>query len=208
MDEISKFEEFDRPTTPYLSDKEVFTKIWTRPREVFEFILKYGYEKYKILLLFLAGASSSIDNVIEKHSEYSLIMIIGIGLLVGGLIGWIFIYIYAALVSWIGSWMDGKSDTEKIFSVFIYAAIPGIFSLIFIIINHLLSKNFEDDFFFGILIIITSGIYIVLNIWGMILNIIGVACAQKFPWWKALINLLLPAILIGIPIVLIFFAIR
>jgi hypothetical protein len=35
-------------------------------------------------------------------------MLLGIAILFGGIFGWLFSYIYAAILSWTGEWINGK----------------------------------------------------------------------------------------------------
>ena len=51
----------DKSEIDQLSDKEIFTKIWTSPRQVFKFINDNSYDKYVTVLLILSGISRSFD---------------------------------------------------------------------------------------------------------------------------------------------------
>lgn len=86
------------------TDKEIFTKIWTNPRQILKFINEYHYDKYLYILLFFAGISRALDRV--NHKQYgddpSLIKVLTLSIIIGGLLGWISYYIYSALISWTG----------------------------------------------------------------------------------------------------------
>jgi len=84
-----------------LTDRDVFTKIWTSPRLVFKFINDTGYDKYVHVLLILAGITSTFDKASTKNlgDNMSLIAVLALCIILGGLLGWISYYIYAALMS-------------------------------------------------------------------------------------------------------------
>lgn len=86
------------------SDKDIFIKIWLSPRKVFKYILENHYEKYTVLLLILAGISSAFFNAIEKDIgfQFSFPTIILICVIGGGLLGWLYLYIFAFMLSWTG----------------------------------------------------------------------------------------------------------
>lgn len=212
-EEISNFEEFDKPQTHQLTDKEVFTEIWTQPRKVFKFILEYNYEKYFYPLLFAAGACNAVENLLEKEYQYPLWIMLTAAILLGGTLGWIFMWIYAALVSWTGGWMGGKADTDQIYSVNVYSTIPSTLGTFFLVIQFALGKAgfYQQDSgeISDIAIILILALpAVILQIWSLVLTVVGVSVAQHFSWPKALLNLLLPALLIGLPIILIFLAFR
>jgi hypothetical protein len=51
----------------HLTDKDIFTKIWTSPRQVFKYINDNYYDKYLTVLLFLAGISRSFSRASMKN---------------------------------------------------------------------------------------------------------------------------------------------
>src|SRR5688500_17387510 len=87
-----------------LTNKFLFTKLWTAPRSVFRLIHELRYEKYFYALLALAGIARAFDRSSMKNAgdTMELSSIIGISVIMGGLFGWFTYYIYAALVSWTG----------------------------------------------------------------------------------------------------------
>jgi len=117
-------DEINQPKT--YSDRDLFIKIWTEPREVFRFIHENKYEKYVGVLLILAGISRAFDRAVMRDmgDNYPLIAIIGLCIFMGGLLGRITYYIYSALISWTGKWLNGKGDTTSILRVISYAMTP------------------------------------------------------------------------------------
>lgn len=62
------------------SDKEILTKIWIYPRQVFKFINEKRHNKLTLLLSILVGISSAFDSASNKHygDKFSLWAVIGI----------------------------------------------------------------------------------------------------------------------------------
>ncbi len=197
----------------YLSDKEIFTKMWTSPRQVFKYINDKHYDKYVTVLLVLSGISKSFDRASMRNmgDSMSIWAILGFCVILGGLLGWISYYIYAALVSWTGKWLNGKGDTSSILRIFSYAMTPSIVALIFLVpqIGVYGIEMFKKDgdissaglisniFVYGSLIL-----DVVLGIWTLVFCVVGISEVQKISIGKSILNLLLPIFVILIPILI------
>ena len=202
-----------------MKDREIFSKIWTQPREVFNYILENNYKKYMIVLLFLAGIVRTLDRASMRDygDRYSLMVILGMSILLGGLLGWISYYIYAALIRWTGSWLDGQGDTDSIFRVMAYALLPNVLGL-FLVAPQILVYGIEifksngDITSAGVLgniIFYTCLIAeIVLSIYTIVFIVIAISVVQKLSIGKSILNLLLPIVIIAIPIGLIVFLLK
>ena len=72
-----------------LTDKYLFTKIWTTPRQVFKYINDKHYDKYVTILLVLSGISRSFDRASMKNmgDKMSIWSILGLCVILGGLLG-------------------------------------------------------------------------------------------------------------------------
>ena len=199
-----------------LTDKEVFTKIWLSPREVFQFIEDKKYEKYLPYLLILGGISNAFDNAASKcfGDSMSLLMVIGVCIFVGGVLGWISFYIYAALMSWTGKWIKGHADTASLLRMTAHSMVPAIAALVLLIPQIAIGGNtifqstiemadmsmLETIIFYSVLCI-----ELVLGMWTLVLFVIGISVVQKFSIGKAILNMILPALVIIIPLAAIAF---
>jgi len=199
-----------------LSDNEIFTKIWFKPRMVFKYINDNQYDKYVYVLLILAGIMKSFDRAADKNmgDNLSLIFVISICILLGGLLGWISYYIYTALISWTGKWLDGKGDTKSLLRMTSYAMIPAILALVFIILQvglfgiELFQSGFDVSSYGLVSIVIyfiTLIFEIILGLWSLVIFVIGLSEIQKLSIGKSILNMLLPVFIIIIPIALIAF---
>src|SRR5678815_4890564 len=111
-----------------LTDKEIFTKIWTYPRQVFKFLDETYYDKFVTILLVLAGISRTFDRASLQNmgDKMSLGGVIAFCIVAGVLLGWISYYIYAALLSWTGKWLNGQGNTKSILRMLAHAMLPTI----------------------------------------------------------------------------------
>lgn len=196
-----------------LTDKEIFTKIWTAPRMVFKFIEAKKYEKNENILLLIAGIAGALERASDRSvgDGMSLLKVIGISLFVGLISAYVFYPFYAFLVSWTGKWLKGKADTASVLRVFAYSCIPSIFVLILTVLTIFLLGNelfmseevllFESTFHTVIFFVLLVP-QIILTIWSVVLFIIGVAEIQEFSIGKSLLNCILPILVLVIPLLL------
>jgi hypothetical protein len=206
-------DEIEKPQ--FFSDKEIFTKIWINPRDVLRFIHDNRYDKFVTVLLVLAGISRTFDRAVIKNmgDQFSLLAILGICIIMGGLLGWLSYYIYSALISWTGKWLKGEGDTISILRIIAYAMTPSIIALILLIpqIGVYGPEIFKAEgdvtsggvasniIFYGSMIL-----ELILGIFTIIFCVIGVSEVQKFGIGKAILNLLLPVFVIIVPILILF----
>jgi hypothetical protein len=212
---MENFKEFE-PDHDVIEDNELFKTVLLDPKKAFKFIHKYEYENHLKLLLVLAGISSTFDRAVNNNSgdNMSLGGVIAMSVIIGGLLGWISYYIYAALISWTGGWLDGHARTSDVLRIIAYANIPVILALIIMIFQIILVGNsyfqsniYLDDYGTAVTIVY-YGLAIAqlgLGIWNVFLLVIGIAEAQQFGYGKAFLNVVLPILVIAVPIVLIIF---
>lgn len=196
-----------------LSDREIFTKIWTSPRRVFKYINDNQYDKYVTVLLIFSGISRAFDRASMRNmgDDLSLWGIIGICVVFGGLLGWLSYYFYAALVSWTGKWLNGQGNTTSILRILSYAMLPSIVALIFLlpqigVYGVEIFKEEGDITSAGLLsnIFVYGSIFLefVLGIWTIVFSVIGVSEVQKLTIGKSILNIILPVIVIAVPILI------
>lgn len=197
-----------------LTDKDIFTKIWTSPQQVFKYINDKQYDKYVTLLLILSGISRSFDRASLKNmgDKMSIWAILGLCIIVGGLMGWISYYIYAGLISWTGKLLKGKGDTSSILRILSYAMIPSIIALIFLLpqIGIYGVEIFKEDgditsagWISNIFVYGSMFLELVLGIWTIVFCVVGISEVQKLSIGKSILNLLLPLFVIIVPVLII-----
>lgn len=213
-------EDLQETTAPLkLTDKEVFTGLWTMPKTVFRFIHETHYDKYGTVLLGLAGISRALDRASTQNmgDNMSLWAVLGVCIVAGSLLGWLTYYIFAALIGWTGKWLDGRGGSAEIFRVLTYALVPMILGLVLVIPQIALVGNglFQSEMDLSgldqvsvMLFYSLIGIEVLLGLWTLVLFVIGVAEVQKFSYGKAVLNIFLPVLVIVVPIVLLVFLVK
>jgi len=194
-----------RPFT--LSDIQIFTRVWIQPRSVLGYINEYRYDTYTITLLALAAIAGSLElaaaNSLGEHMTLPFLLVMtGI---MGGIVGTIVFYIYAAVMSWTGEWVAGLGSTNSIIRVFAYSLVPIVFVLLLIIAKiavfgrdlfqeemTLASYDSETATFY----VIASTLEVALTVWSLSLTIVGVSQAQRITIGKAALNVLLSGMII------------
>jgi hypothetical protein len=203
---MSEFDELDNYSEK-IEPKEIFYKLITSPKEAFRFINDYKFERHVTLLLFLAGIVQTFDKATNKNmgDSFSLPGLIAFCIIFGGIFGWITYYIYAASISWTGKWFQGRADTQSILRILAYSLFPSVFMLILLIPQIAIYGNgmFQSDYDISSTGLVNNIVYfglllcgVILGIWSFVLSIIGISEVQKFSIWKALLNLLMPALLL------------
>lgn len=197
--------------SPDLTEKEIFTKIWTSPREVFKFLNDKHNDKYVHVLLVLAGIATALDQASAKNMGdlVPLFQEIVLHVLAGALFGWISYYIFAGLLSWTGEWLKGKGNTKSLLRMVAYATLPSTAALVLLVPEIAL---FGNGVFRGVLDtsdgdIPTLIVYVALNlieigmgIWSLVLFVIGISEVQKLSIGMSIVNLILPALVLIIPL--------
>ena len=202
-----------------LSKKEILTKIWSSPRLVFRYLNENHYDKFTLILFILSGIIVGFGRAFIQTigDSTSLIGILALSILFGGLFGWIIYYIFTELISWTGKWLKGKGNRRSLFRVTAHAMIPAITALFILILQMVLfgNKLFQSDFniySYGttskILFFITVSLEFALGLWSLVLLLIGVSEVQKFSIGKAIFNLILSALILLLAFGLMILAIR
>jgi len=190
-----------------LSEKEIFRKIWMSPRMVFKFINDNRYNELTTALLIFAGIANSLNNASGRNiGDYMPLWGVLLAcVFLGGIFGWISIYIYAALLSWTGKWLKGEGNTKSLLRMMSIAFIPSLVIIFIFILRIVLYGN--EVFQSNIDIIgqgaLTIGIYafsafveIAAGIWTLVILVIGISEVQKLTIWKSILNLILPMIVL------------
>lgn len=197
------------------TDKEIFTKIWTNPRQVFKFINENYYDKYLYILLFFAGISRTLDKASQKQfgDDVNVIKVLIISIIIGGSLGWISYYFYSSLISWTGKWLNGKGDTKSILRIITYAMIPTIIGLIMVIpqLSIYGSEIFKENgditsagLFLNIIFYTSMIIEGILGLISLMFIVIGISEVQKISIGNSIINLLLPLFVLAVPLFIFF----
>ena len=195
-----------------LTDKALFTQIWTSPRKIFRLINDLQYEKHFYLLMFFAGVARSFERSSLKNAgdNLDILSIVGLSVIAGGLFGWFSFYLYAALISWTGKWLNAQGDREAILRILAYAMLPSVIGLLFLIPqigvygNEIFKENGDitsAGLMPNLVVYFSMFMEIALGGYTIVLCVIGVSEVQKLSVGKTIVNLVLPVLVIGIPVI-------
>ena len=197
-----------------LTDGDIFTRIWKQPRLVFNYVSEFDYDRYTYVLLFIAAATTSLELAaaahVNKGMTFSFIIVTSI--IVGGVLWTLIYYTFAALASRIGEWFGGQANTISIVRVMAYGMLPIIMASLFTILKIVL---FDIDLFreefsvrnyapgLSAFYVISSLSQLALAMSSIYLIVIGMSQLQQMPIGVAILNLILPAIILAVAIAVI-----
>lgn len=210
--ENNYFKEFDNGSL--MTDKEVFTKILTHPREALKYIHKNKFENYLTIFMFTLVIFSSLERMISKNDNWkgeNIILYLFIAIVFGGLFGWISFYLMGWLSSVTGNWLNGKGNTSDFVRIYVYSSLPKLISFLILLLQLIANKYYVNNYigdkmFMNIYMIIAYGLaamQLLIIVWIIVLNVIGIAVVQNFSYGKAFMNYIASIALVVIPIVLI-----
>ncbi len=160
-------------------------------------------------MLILGGMVNALNQNYQHliiHRWFYSILLLTIVMILGGLFGWIFSYIYAALLSWTGGWIKGKASTDQFMTVLSWAMVPSICTFILLLPELLffgggiVDIDIHEQSILKVIayILIIAGDFI-LAIWSLVIMIKGIMLIQKFKIKKAVCNAIFPLLVIAIP---------
>ena len=196
-----------------IDEHELFRRIWTKPRLTLDFILRNCPKRYLTTLFVLGGITNALGNRSTdlNSSAFSPMVMIPMAIVVGGLLGWVFYYIYASLLGWTGKWIKGIAGMDQFLTVLAWASIPTIFSLLLVIPELFITDGNPGSVDISSMNISTVIPYwlikigeAVLAVWSLAIMMKGIALIQNFSIGKAILNAILPLFVIIIPICIIF----
>lgn len=200
-----------------INSTNLLSKIWVKPKQTLEYILKKDPDKYVTLFLVLGGMVKAIDRASVKNmgDNMSTLGVLAIAIATGGLFGWISYYIYAWGMSVTGNWLKGYSEPKEFRTVLAWALVPTICSLILIAPQIAVfgddlfrSTPVNDSTFHSVMMGIFGILEVTLGVWSLVILVKGVALIQKFSIGKSILNIFLPGLVIIVPIILIAFLVN
>lgn len=177
-----------------------------QPKETFKYIFNHRAKESVFLFFVLAGIAKAVSKFLDEelvNSPFDVGHLV-IRIILGGALGWIFYYIIAWFLEVAGGLLKGKATVSQYKRVLAWSLIPVIISLFILIPQFFIfgagsnSAIWENGFsmsstgliFFNVLISI-------LDLWALLILVIGVVFIQNFSIGRAILNIVLPAILIG-----------
>lgn len=192
-------------------EKDMFFTILTKPTKTFTYIFKYCPTKYVNAIINRYGVANALAiNLLFllNHTRFSILWICIIALL-GWLFTWLWVYICSSLMSWSGRWIGGHADMDEFITVSSWSYIPAIVSVFPLAVQTILFGRDSIDMTENQNLLITFLFYLlqaarfVLTIWSLVIFVKGTSVLQEFNYRKAILNVILAALVILVPIIII-----
>jgi len=179
-----------------------WVSIWVKPRATLKSILDSDPLRTIIPLSIVSGVVSAISWLgflwtrFPYQKEYRLALFALALLIVGGLFGLLNLYLGGWLYRITGSWLGGKGEYRAVKCAVGWSAYPFIMSGILGILSYIFYHYPLLSLLFGVL-------NLIVLIWAFILFLHLIGEAHQFSAWKALVAILIGAVLIFIAAILI-----
>ena len=156
-----------------------------------------------MLLIVLSGLANGITENQSQlgHSGYSVILLF-IAAGAGAIFGIIATYIYAVMLSWTGELFNGKANTDQFVTILAWSQVPLIAMVLLMVPKLLLfgvrgiTDTQEVNQVSGMTHFIFDTIAVLLSLYTFIILVKGIVIIQGFNIVKAILNALLPGLLL------------
>lgn len=185
---------------PDIRAENAWKYIWLYPRQVFLSALKNFPGKYVVLIFAITGISS--DYITLRFSEtFSSSWILNLVFVIAGAM--IFSYFICQLFSWLlseaGKIFGGDASFREMRTILAWAMIPTVAASIlsagdiFVLVQNAVNQDvIIKSSLVATLLTVLSTVQFALGIWTVVLLIIGIKTVQNFSFFKALLNMILP----------------
>jgi Yip1 domain len=195
-----------------------WTGMWVRPRETIRAIIQTNPSYMYPLLCFIYGFPMALQLAqnFSLGNRFPVAGIIGGCAILAMILGVIMINIATALFSWTGKWIGGVGTFQQIRAAVAWSNMPSIVNIAIWAINiaafgvRIFRSDFVESTFAGnelSIIFMTAVVQLVVAVWAFIITLKALGEVQGFSAWKALLNIVIPivVIFIGVSILAWFF---
>lgn len=209
-DPLEPFIEENSPVEIQLNPEHLLLSFWRKPSAVYGYLQRYEPRRHVNYLLALTGAVAalsflSLTRLGNGTSSQGVIVMVGI---MGGVSGIFWYTIWAWIMSGMGRWLKGKAGPGLFKMVVAWSGLPIILKLPFLVFGFYLTAESHGGA--GTAFQLWAGLFnsligTGLNIWALILLVKGVAVIQNFQTGKAILNVVLPWLVLIVPIIVMIF---
>jgi len=199
---------------PEMDENKLLQTIWLQPNNTLLYIVYRQPNKMVTLLLILGGAISGLNNSMDGESffDQSAYLKLGVALIAGSIFGAVGNMILAAILAWCGRLIGGKGRYHHVLPAVAWSLVPVIAQIIPICltlgyfgfdaaIGYIdLSATSSQIIFYGLLFL-----EFCLTVWSLVIMVTGLSVAHRFSIGKAILNLLIPVLIILVPLGIIAF---
>lgn len=185
--------------------------IWTRPRATIRQQVERDPEAWVLALVAVAGVGHLLSDASARSygDRMDLPTLLVMALLVGPLFGILGAYVGGWLLRWSGRLLGGSARPAEIRAAIAWSGVPYVASMLLWIPELLL---FGEELFTeatprldaapelqGLLLVFVA-VELTAALWAFVAFLKCLGEVQGFSAWRALLNLLLPGVLVGIAI--------
>ena len=179
-----------------------------QPRLVFGYLNEYQYDRYTLVLLLLASATIALELSIATHLNkgMSFTFVINASIIAGGIFGTIVLYLLAAIASWVGNWFGSMATGGSLARVIAHGLFPVVIASLFTALKisefdkHLFRETFDISNYSAQLsafYIISSFLQLGLAFVSLVFIVIGTSQVQRLPIGQAILNVIIPALILA-----------
>jgi fatty acid desaturase len=112
-------------------------------------------------------------------------------------------------MSWSGRWIGGHADMDEFITVSAWSYIPSIASVFPLAVQTIIFGGDSIDMMQNqnelmiFLYYLLMAARFALTIWSLVIFVKGTAVLQEFNYWKAILNVILAALIIFVPVIII-----
>lgn len=181
--------------------------IWLRPRATIQQVVDTELEKRVVPLAALAGIVQTLDNASGRNLGDSVAfpVVLGLVLVIGPFIGLIGVYLWAWLLRWTGRWLGGQATLAQLRAAIAWGSVPTIAAGVPLVLALLIlgPELFTEhtprldaqptlaSVFLGLILL-----QVALALWSIVTVLKTVGQVQGFSAWRALVNNLLPLLVL------------
>lgn len=181
--------------------------MWVQPRKTVRMIIDRNPRFRFFILSAIYGFPMALNFAqnLSLGASIPLWAIIVGALIVSTVLGIIGISVGTWLLQFTGRWIGGKGDFLSIRAAVAWSNVPGIATILMWLVligmfgSMLFNTQFSNAQFYGVqagVVFIVFLVQVVASVWGFILLLQGLAEAQGFSVWKALINVIIPFVIV------------
>lgn len=192
-----------------MSEKNAWVSIWVHPRATIRRIVATNKDRSLWLLAAIYGFSSLLSSFqsFSFGSFFSIFPIFIIALILAPIWGYIAFSVWSWVVVWTGKWLKGSGDFRSVRAAYAWSCVPLLVSDVIWIAMLLLfgvmlfaspaSGQMLPQGQTALLMVLLLA-KVVLSVWSLVIYINTLAEVQKFSALRAIGNIVIAGILIGI----------
>ena len=170
--------------------------IWYQPRSTFQVILeRYSENNFLYIFFFSLYTPIAVILIEEIKTQESIVATFVFGFI----IGIIAFHVIGFMFTTVGGGFGGQGEFKEVMCAFLWSFLPLVPISVIVFGARLLLIQFSEEnipVIAGIIVVIFTLIFYVLNIYRPIIQLILVAEAHKFSIWKSILVHFLSGILL------------